>query len=205
MGRQPTNPRREYMYLLEIHSKKYPNHRPLLPEEMPRRNCSSDPKEDGIWLLITQERINKLNSLDGFRWDISPKWTSFEQRIAEYKQFQKDHGHGFIPQHCEENPPLGKWVSKMRYEYTLFNRDVKSQLTTEKIRELESIGFEFAGAAGNAKKIATNETLGPGRGNEGWVEVGLEEDEEVDFELEKEAAEAKAMGEMEVVATQATV
>lgn len=138
---------KEYQSFLAYHSKKYPNHRPLLPEEMPRRNRSTHPKEDGICNPITQERINKLNSLDGFLWDVSPRWTSFEQRVEEYKQFQKEEGHGFIPQHYSDNPSLGKWVSKTRYEYTLFNRGDKSQLTVEKTRVLESIGFEFFSAS----------------------------------------------------------
>ena len=50
--------------------------------------------------------------------------------------------------------------------------------------------------ADRAMAASQAETLGPGQGNVGWVEVGLEEDEEVDLE---------PMGEGEVVATQATV
>ena len=49
------------------------------------------------------------------------------------------------------------------------------------------------------------ETLGPGQGNVGSVEVGLEEEEEVDLKPETEAAEEKATEEVKVVATQATV
>ena len=50
--------------------------------------------------------------------------------------------------------------------------------------------------ADRAMAASQAETLGPGQGNVGWVEVGLEEDEEVDLE---------PTGEVEVVATQATV
>ena len=59
--------------------------------------------------------------------------------------------------------------------------------------------------ANRAMAVSQAETLGPEQGNVGWVEVGLEEDEEVDLEPETEAAEAKATGGVEVVATQATV
>ena len=59
--------------------------------------------------------------------------------------------------------------------------------------------------ADRAMAASQAETLGPGRGNVGSVVVGLEEEEEVDLEPETEAAEAKATGEVEVVATQATV
>ena len=156
---------REYNTLLQQFQQKYPNHRPLLPEEMPRRNNSKDPKEEGMYNLITQERIQKLNALTGFQWDLAPKWTPFERRLEEYKQFQIEEGHGFIPQHYKKNPALGKWVSKIRYEYTLFQREEerqridddddnttmgestkrsRSQLTAERIRQLEEVGFEFS-------------------------------------------------------------
>jgi len=93
---------------------------------------------------ITNERIRKLNSIDGFQWDLAPQWTSFEQRLGEYKQFYEEQGHGFIPQHYEKNPPLGKWVSKMRYEHSLLKKGEKSQMTSERVQILESVGFEFS-------------------------------------------------------------
>ena len=55
--------------------------------------------------------------------------------------------------------------------------------------------------ADRAMAASQAETLGPGQGNVGSVEVGLEEEEEVDLEPETEAAEAKAAGEV----AQATV
>ena len=154
---------REYTTLLQQFTQKYPNHPPLLPEEMPRRNKIKDAKEAGVYHLITQERIDKLNSLEGFQWDCQ-KWTPFEQRLEEYKQFQIKEGHGFIPIHYQHNPALGKWVSKIRYDYTLFKREqqqqqqqqidgntmgegtkrARSQLTAERIQQLKEVGFEFS-------------------------------------------------------------
>ena len=135
---------REYNDLLVQFTQKYPNHPILLPEHMPRRNKTKEPKEDGMYQLITQDRIDKLNAIEGFQWDLAPRWTSFEARLEEYKQFQLEEGHGFVPQHYEKNRALGKWVSKTRYSYTLYSRGDHSQLTADKICQLKEIGFEFA-------------------------------------------------------------
>lgn len=147
---------REYKFHLERHRRKYPHHRELLAEEMPRRKRSTDPKEEGMYHAITNERIHKLNAIDGFQWDLAPQWTPFEQRLGEYKQYCEEQGHGFIPQHYEKNPQLGKWVSKMRYEHSLLNKGEKSQMTSERIRILESVGFEFS----NQRRSIAKETPG---------------------------------------------
>lgn len=57
-----------------------------------------DPKEEEMYSKITQDGIAKLDTIDGFQWYISLKWNPFEQRLEEHKQFQKEQGHGIVPQ-----------------------------------------------------------------------------------------------------------
>lgn len=90
---------------------------------------------------LTQARIDALNEL-GFVWKIREQ-TSFQDRLEELKAFQAVHGHTRVPQHYAENKPLGKWVTKQRYCYTLKMQGETSQLTDERIGMLNAIGFEW--------------------------------------------------------------
>jgi hypothetical protein len=89
---------------------------------------------------------------------------SFTSQLVKYKE---EHGDCLVPSRYEENLKLGKWVETQRYEYTKLQRaasgaiastEVKEQeidpasgkprasnprLTEERLRRLESIGFEW--------------------------------------------------------------
>ena len=134
---------KEYQSLLQHYAEKYPRHRTLLPEEMPRRERQSQPKEEGLLHVITQDRIDRLSALPGFQWTVVRKSTTFENRLAEYARFREEHGHGFVPQKYRDDPSLGKWTCRMRYDYKKFQQGEQSSLTLDKIRRLEEVGFEF--------------------------------------------------------------
>jgi len=44
---------------------------------------------------------------------------------------------------CNSVTSLGNWVTKQRFRYKLYREGKQSPVTTERIRELESVGFEW--------------------------------------------------------------
>lgn len=101
---------------------------------------SKGPQSPSAYVL-TQSRIDALNDV-GFVWKIKDR-TTFEARFEELKAFKAVHGHTKVPQHYQENKPLGKWVTKQRYCHTLKLAGQKSGLTDERISMLNAIGFEW--------------------------------------------------------------
>ncbi len=62
-------------------------------------------------------------------------WQTRFEELQEYKQM---HGDFSVPQ---KYGPLGVWVNKQRNEYNKFEKGMKSQLTHERISQLNSINF----------------------------------------------------------------
>jgi hypothetical protein len=89
---------------------------------------------------LTTLRIRELESL-GFEWGVgdSPVW---EGRLSELADYRKNHGHCNVPYNYSENTKLGQWVGTQRSNYKLQVKGKTSPLTTLRIRELESLGFE---------------------------------------------------------------
>ena len=181
---------REYKYLLGVFQTKYPNHPIVNPEEIAsRRDEQYGLKDIGMAGYISKERIDKLNALDGFIWAYRPSNIPFEERVEQYKEFQRREGHGLVPQHYRENRQLGKWVAKLRCEYKAYREGKKSHLNPERIALLESINFEFC--YGDSRGIKTQKQFQ--KSNQklcGGDEVGVEEEEEED-DVEEEEEEEK--------------
>jgi hypothetical protein len=89
---------------------------------------------------MTLSRIQELESL-GFEWTVCV--IAWEDRLSELTDYRKIHGHCNVPQNCSENTKLGKWVGTQRNNYRLHREGKKSQMTTIRIQELESLGFEW--------------------------------------------------------------
>ncbi|KAL7499064.1 hypothetical protein ACHAWT_008024 [Skeletonema menzelii] len=134
---------KEYKALLKVLAIKYPNHPPLNPEDIASIKGTKDPKESGLSLFISKERIDKLHALEGFIWEFRASNTPFDHRIEEYKGFQQKEGHGLVPQHYKDNRALGKWVARQRCEYKALREGKASTLTPEKLAQLEAVNFEF--------------------------------------------------------------
>ncbi|KAL7572037.1 hypothetical protein ACA910_001690 [Epithemia clementina (nom. ined.)] len=120
---------------------------------------------------LSRERKEKLDAL-GFVWSLRSKriedhWDQMFRQLVEYKKKQGD---CLVPSRYEENLKLGKWVETQRYEYTKLQRATSDsgtssckeaaaavaaaelegkpratnpRLTEERLRRLESIGFEW--------------------------------------------------------------
>jgi hypothetical protein len=146
------NAYKEYQNFRRMFAEKYPRHPTVNPEDIASRKDTSDPKNSGMIFHITKERIDKLNALDGFKWHIGVTQIPFEQRLSQYIQFQKIHGHGFVPQHYKNDRNLGKWVNKIRLEYKYYREGKKSSMTPERLAKLEAINFEFCYGDGRGIK-----------------------------------------------------
>jgi len=93
---------------------------------------------------MREGRIRELESI-GFEWETSKTgvrsiWSVRIQQLCEYKvQF----GHYLVPEQYAANPKLGHWVMTQRTQYRLHQEGKPSRMTEDRIRELESIGFDW--------------------------------------------------------------
>jgi hypothetical protein len=85
-------------------------------------------------------RIQKLESL-GFEWICSGP--NRKERLNELADYRKIHGNCNVPHNYSENSKLANWVGTQRTQYTLHLEGKKSQMTSFRIQELESLGFEW--------------------------------------------------------------
>ena len=102
--------------------------------------------EDGKTSAMTEERIERLELIDGFSWSVySDMWSS---KYLELKEFASNHGHCQVPNKCAENKPLGAWVALQRKRYKAKHSGAPSprkvsDITDEQIETLEDIGFQW--------------------------------------------------------------
>jgi hypothetical protein len=95
---------------------------------------------DGHTSPMTSFRIEALESLD-FEWGVYHGVT-WEDRFTELADYRKSHGHCNVPQGCSETAKLSIWVKTQRKQYRLHLEGKTSYMTTFRIQELESLGFE---------------------------------------------------------------
>jgi hypothetical protein len=98
---------------------------------------------------MTTERIESLNELD-FEWRVcvNNKWvcvnnTFWEDRFQELTIYKQANGSTNVPQRCPSNKPLGQWVSNQRTQYKLLQEGKTSAMTTEHIKSLNELDFEW--------------------------------------------------------------
>jgi hypothetical protein len=89
--------------------------------------------------FMTTHRIQALENLD-FQWD--SHGAAWKKSLSELAAYRRIHGHCNVPTRCSENASLGKWVAKQRRQYKLHLQEKTSLMTTYRIQELESLGFE---------------------------------------------------------------
>ena len=82
---------------------------------------------------MNHERITRLNEI-GFVWKpIDEYWS---ERFSELIRFKESNGHCRVPQRFAGNPELGRWAARQRASIK------RKQLSNERVRLLEEIGFE---------------------------------------------------------------
>lgn len=72
---------------------------------------------------------------------------TYDERVAEIKEYVEKHGHANIPASYKENPGLGMWVANLRSSYKRFQTDRRNykglQFTEERMKQLAEVGFDF--------------------------------------------------------------
>jgi hypothetical protein len=96
--------------------------------------------QEGTPSPMTADRIRVLENI-GFEWDTAAAcWGLLFRQMREFKvQF----GHCLVPCKYAANIKLGQWVATQRRDYKSYHEGKPSQMTAERIRELENIGFDW--------------------------------------------------------------
>ena len=93
---------------------------------------------------MTAERIRGLNGI-GFHWEgTNASWTA---RLKQLTEFKVQFGNCLVPRQHAANPKLGYWVSEQRRHYKLYQEGKPSPMTADRIRELQSIAFDWGTTA----------------------------------------------------------
>ena len=96
--------------------------------------------QEGKPSTMTQERVRALEDI-GFIWD--SQGAAWGERLDELKEFRKVYMHCNVPSNYSENPQLATWVKCQRRQYKLHSEGKPSNMTQQRIHELEGIGFEW--------------------------------------------------------------
>jgi hypothetical protein len=107
---------------------------------------------------MTDERVIALEQA-GFIWD--SHGAAWVDRLNELREYSKSNGHSNVPSNHPSSPQLATWVKCQRRQYKLFRDGKPSNMTLERIQELESLGFEWElrGSNKNIKKAPQLEAL----------------------------------------------
>jgi len=95
---------------------------------------------EGKSSTMTDERVQALGAI-GFIWD--SQGAAWGERLEELKEFRSVYMHSNVPSNYSENPQLATWVKCQRRQYKLHMEQKPSNMTAQRIRDLETIGFEW--------------------------------------------------------------
>jgi Helicase associated domain len=98
-------------------------------------------KQSGLHSTLSDEREAALTDV-GFIWD-SHRATWFE-KLHAMEAFRSSNGHCSVPS-TYRDPSLMVWCKHQRRQYRLYRQGLKSTITEERVRCLESIGFGWNG------------------------------------------------------------
>jgi hypothetical protein len=112
----------------------------MLGNWVAKQRTQYKPHEEGKKSHMTLFRLQKMESL-GFEWN--SRSAAGEDRLSELADYRKNHGHCNVPSCYSEYTKLGYWVAYQRTQYKLHLKGKTSIMTTYRIQELESLGFEW--------------------------------------------------------------
>jgi hypothetical protein len=95
---------------------------------------------DGKLSAMTEERAKALEEI-GFVWCSHD--SIWAERLEELKEFHRICNHCNVPTNYNENPSLANWVKCQRRQYRLYHEDKSSNMTVQRIRDLDDLGFEW--------------------------------------------------------------
>jgi hypothetical protein len=89
---------------------------------------------------ITEERVKILVEAGFISDSQAAVW---EEHLEELKAFRKTQRHCNVPRVYVDNRSLGNWVQRQHSQYTYFKEGKKYTMTTQRVHDLESTGFEW--------------------------------------------------------------
>lgn len=99
---------------------------------------------------MTPERIKSLSKIN-FEWpqaQTTPRQRSravtWDDRFAELKDYWEKYGHTNVSQDCEDHFELGQWCMNQRTNYRMYQQDMPTNLTPERIQKLEKLDFAWS-------------------------------------------------------------
>jgi hypothetical protein len=95
---------------------------------------------EGKSSAMTDERVKALEEI-GFVWDTYR--AAWEERLDELKEFRSICMHCCVPSNYSGNQQLASWVTCQRRMYKLHIEGKFSNMTPQRIRDLEAVGFEW--------------------------------------------------------------
>jgi len=98
---------------------------------------------------MTEERVKALEDI-GFIWD--SQGTVWRDRLRELIEFKRIHKHCNVPSNYSKTPSLAVWVKCQRRQYKLYREGKPSTIISQRIKELERIGFRWLLRSYHCKK-----------------------------------------------------
>lgn len=95
---------------------------------------------EGKSSTMTQDRVEALEDI-GFVWD--SQGAAWGDRLHELRIFKEEFMHCNVPSNYCENPRLATWIKCQRRQYKLYQEGKPSNMTPQRIHELERLGFEW--------------------------------------------------------------
>lgn len=110
-------------------------------------NTTTTTTGNPLSVRLNQPKIQMLKDI-GFDFEYKTvDRKTYEERLAEIKEYYEKHGHANIPASYKENPGLGMWVANLRSSYKRFQKDKINykglQFTEERLKQLSDVGFDF--------------------------------------------------------------
>jgi hypothetical protein len=106
---------------------------------------------EGKASTMTEDRVKALEDI-GFVWD--SQGAAWGDRLEELRQFKEEFSHCNVPSNYSENPRLATWIKCQRRQYKLYTEGKPSNMTPQRVNELEKLGFEWE--LRSYKKVKTN-------------------------------------------------
>jgi hypothetical protein len=110
-------------------------------------------REQGKKNSLTDAHISELDSL-GFVWKAGtrerkrlPRDEVWKKRVQDLTAYRDLNGHCRVPNLYKPNKSLGKWVNKVRTQYTWRGQGKWTSLTDARISELDGLGFVWKAGA----------------------------------------------------------
>jgi hypothetical protein len=113
---------------------------PALARWVKRQRYQYKLMTSGQQSTMTRERVKALEDI-GFVWDSHGQ--AWEDRLRELRDYRQAHGDCNVPSNYPPNPQLATWVKCQRRQYKLYWEGSSSNMTLERISDLEKIGFEW--------------------------------------------------------------